>query len=99
MSNLTTSRALSASQAISQRHSIHSFIHDRPVPRETLEEVFRIAQNSASNFNIQPWEVKVFTGEKLSKVQDKLVKNVESGRPMDIPEPPAKFRDRVEKQG
>ncbi|KIW92843.1 uncharacterized protein Z519_06692 [Cladophialophora bantiana CBS 173.52] len=99
MSNLRASRPLSVSQAVSQRHSIHSFIRDRPVPRETLEEVFRIAQNSASNFNIQPWEVKVITGEKLSKVQEKLVNNVQSGKPMQIPDPPAKFRDRVEKQG
>src|ERR1700755_2165539 len=99
MSNLKAFRPLSASQAISQRHIIHSFVHDRPVPRETLEEVFRVAQNSASNFNIQPWEVKVFTGEKLSKVQDKLVKNFQSGRPMDVPEPPAKFHDRVEEAG
>src|ERR1700755_3044968 len=98
MSNLKAFRPLSASQAISQRHIIHSFVHDRPVPRETLEEVFRVAQNSASNFNIQPWEVKVISGGKLSKVQDKLIKCVESGMPKGMTDPPAKFRDRIEMQ-
>jgi len=99
MSNLKASRPLSVSQAISQRHSIHAFVRDRPVPRQILEEVFKVAQNSASNFNIQPWEVKVISGEKLSQVQDKLVKSLENGMPKEMLEPPAKFRDRIEKQG
>ena len=99
MSNLRNSKHGSVSEAIFERHSIHSFDSTRPVPRELLNKVFSAAQNSASNSNVQPWEVKVITEEKLKRVQNKMVKWFKEGKAMDLPPVPAKFQGRVEKMG
>lgn len=99
MSNLQGPRPQSVSEVISQRHSIHTFDSDRAVPREMLEDVFSRAQNSASNSNIQPWEVKIITGAKLLAIHDKLVSTFRSGRAMELRPTPPKFVPRVEKMG
>jgi nitroreductase len=99
MSNLQGPRPQSVSETISQRHSIHSFHPNRAVPHEVLEDVFSRAQNSASNSNIQPWEVKIITGAKLLAIHDRLVSTFRSGRVMELRPTPSKFMSRVEKMG
>lgn len=96
MSKSQRTRPQSASQTIVERHSIHSFNRELAVPHDVLEKVFEQAQNSASNFNIQPWEVKVITDDKLDRIQKQLVEIFQSGRLMELPETPPKFKDRVE---
>jgi nitroreductase len=49
------------------RRSVRGFL-ERPVPRETLDEVFGLAQRAPSNCNVQPWRVFVASG----KVRDEL---------------------------
>ena len=46
---------------IAARHCKRAFL-DRPVPRETLEEVLRAAAHAPSTRNGEPWAVAVLTG-------------------------------------
>ena len=55
-------------EAITSRRSIRAFL-PTPVPRETIEEILRVASRAPSGTNTQPWKVHVLTGgakERLS---------------------------------
>jgi nitroreductase len=47
--------------AITSRHSIRAFL-PTPVPRETIEDILRVAARAPSGTNTQPWKVHVLTG-------------------------------------
>jgi nitroreductase len=47
--------------AITSRHSIRAYL-PTPVPRETIEEILRVAARAPSGTNTQPWKVHVLTG-------------------------------------
>jgi nitroreductase len=55
-------------QAMRERRSIRGFL-DKPVPRETLEEVIALANRAPSSMNTQPWHLHVLTGEPLEAVR------------------------------
>ena len=73
MSQLTASIADAASvdAAIENRFSARAFL-PTPVPRETLEDILRVARRAASGTNTQPWKVYVLRGAK----KDELVQKV-----------------------
>ncbi|CAN5730452.1 nitroreductase [soil metagenome] len=48
--------------AITSRHSVRGFL-PTPIPRETIEDILRVASRSPSGSDTQPWEVAVVTGE------------------------------------
>ncbi len=75
-----TAADMSLEQAIRQRRSVRGYL-DKPVPRETLEEVFRTAQLAPSNCNIQPWRVLVASGEVRDEIRRRMVANASEGRP------------------
>ncbi len=55
-------------EAITSRRSIRAFL-PTPVPRETIEDILRVASRAPSGTNTQPWKVHVLTGgakERLS---------------------------------
>ncbi|WP_284178766.1 nitroreductase [Rhabdaerophilum sp. SD176] len=52
---------LSADEAILTRKSIRAFL-DKPVPRETVEEILAVAARAPSGTNMQPWRATVLTG-------------------------------------
>ena len=55
-------------EAITSRRSIRAFLPP-PVPRETIEDILRVASRAPSGTNTQPWKVHVLTGgakERLS---------------------------------
>ena len=54
--------AMSLEDAITTRRSVRGFL-DKPVPEETIKNVFELAQLAPSNCNIQPWRVYVASGE------------------------------------
>lgn len=54
-------------RAIVTRRSVRAFL-DRPVPRETVEDILRVAARAPSGTNMQPWKVYVATGERLARV-------------------------------
>jgi nitroreductase len=48
-------------EAITSRRSIRAYL-PTPVPRETVEEILRVASRAPSGTNTQPWKVHVLTG-------------------------------------
>lgn len=72
---------MSLEQAIRERRSVRGFLPD-PVPRDTLEEVFSLAQLAPSNCNIQPWKVLVASGEVRDELRRRMVENVTANKPI-----------------
>jgi nitroreductase len=54
-------------EAITSRRSVRAFL-DMPVPRETVEDILRVAAQAPSGTNMQPWRAYVATGETLKKL-------------------------------
>ncbi|HNW63227.1 MAG TPA: nitroreductase [Piscinibacter sp.] len=48
--------------AITSRHSIRAYL-STPVPRETIQDILRVAARAPSGTNTQPWKVHVLTGD------------------------------------
>ena len=64
MSSTTTLRTEAAAvldRLLAERHSCRAFL-PRQVPRETLEEILRTAQRTASWCNSQAWQVHIASG-------------------------------------
>ncbi len=59
---------------IKERKSIRAFKPD-PVPRETIEEVLRLAIHAPSAINLQPWEFHVVMGEEKERLGRRLLKS------------------------
>lgn len=58
--------------AIVSRRSVRAFL-PRPVPRETIEEILRIASYAPSGTNTQPWKVYVLSGQELADLKTKVL--------------------------
>ena len=56
---------MTVSEAVMTRYSGRSFL-DRPVLRETVEEILTLAARAPSGGNLQPWQVDVLAGEALA---------------------------------
>src|ERR1700733_4306518 len=62
-------RMMTVEEAITGRQSIRAFL-PKPVPRELIERILKIAGRAPSGSNIQPWKVWVLDGtvkEELSR--------------------------------
>ena len=60
-------------KAIQERKSIRAFRTD-PVPKETIEEILRLAIHAPSAINLQPWEFQVLMGEEKERLSRSLIK-------------------------
>ncbi len=60
-------------KVIKERRSIRAFKPD-PVPKETIEEILKLAVLAPSAINLQPWEFIVVTGEEKERLSHRLVK-------------------------
>ena len=49
---------MSVTEAVTARHSARAFLN-RPVPRETIEQMLTLAARAPSGGNLQPWKVDV----------------------------------------
>src|ERR1700753_4302316 len=49
-------------ELLNERYSVRAFL-PKPVPRETIEHVLKVAQRTASWCNSQPWQVLIASGE------------------------------------
>jgi nitroreductase len=58
--------------AITSRHSVRAFL-PTPVPRTVIEDILRVAARAPSGTNIQPWKVRVLTGDALKRFTDALM--------------------------
>jgi nitroreductase len=54
-------RRAAVDDAITSRRSLRAFL-PTPVPRETVEDILRVASRAPSGTNTQPWQVHVLTG-------------------------------------
>jgi len=61
-----------ADEAIVTRQSIRAFL-PTPVPRETVEDILRVAARAPSGTNIQPWKVHVVAGEKRAELTRRVL--------------------------
>ena len=53
--------------AIRSRRSVRAYLN-KPVPRETIEQILKLANLSPSGSNIQPWRVHVLSGKSLERL-------------------------------
>ncbi len=72
----------SLADALRSRRSVRGFL-DKPVPEETLKQIFELAQLAPSNCNIQPWKVFVASGEVRDELRRRMVEKVTAGVPME----------------
>lgn len=61
----------SVADAIESRFSARAFL-STPVPRETIEELLRLASRAASGTNTQPWKVYVLQGASRESLVEKV---------------------------
>jgi nitroreductase len=60
----TPEQTAAVDAAITSRRSLRAFL-PTPIPRETIEDILRVASRAPSGTNTQPWKVFVLTGEPL----------------------------------
>jgi nitroreductase len=53
--------------AITSRRSVRGFL-PKPVPRDIIEDILKVASRAPSGSNIQPWKVTVLTGAPLREL-------------------------------
>lgn len=70
----------SFSSVVSTRHCKRAFL-DRPVRRELLEQVLRLASFAPSTRNGQPWQVAVVTGARRDELARRLCAEFDGGVP------------------
>jgi nitroreductase len=61
----------SVNAAIESRFSTRAFL-PRPVPRETITDILRVASRAASGTNCQPWKVYVLQGHSRDSLVEKV---------------------------
>lgn len=54
--------------ALKSRHAVRDFT-DQPVAKETIQEIVRLAQQTPSWVNSEPWRVYVATGQSLTQIR------------------------------
>jgi len=60
-------------KAIQERKSIRAFTPN-PIPKETIEEILKLAILAPSAINLQPWDLIVVTGEERERLSRRLIK-------------------------
>lgn len=83
--------SVSLEAAIKNRRSVRGYLN-KQVPREVLENIFKLAQHAPSNCNIQPWKVWVASGSLKDSLRAQMVEQVVNGVPFNADyEYPGKF--------
>ncbi|UYF94887.1 nitroreductase [Rhodococcus aetherivorans] len=88
---MTIDHRASLSTLLDTRYSCRAFL-SKPVPREDIETMLRMAQRTPSWCNSQPWEVVVAGGDALERLRTAVYDQAASGHlDPDIPGP-AEYR-------
>jgi nitroreductase len=66
--------------AIATRRSVRAFL-PTPVPRELIERILGVAARAPSGTNMQPWRVRVLTGEPKERLSAALMRAHAEGAP------------------
>ncbi len=69
---VTADSIAAVDHAITSRRSIRQFL-PTPVPRDTIEDILRVASRAPSGTNTQPWQVHVLTGQTKQTLVDKIM--------------------------
>ena len=67
-------------EVVEGRRSIRGYL-DKPVPRDVIEDVLRLAMRSPSSMNTQPYHFHVITGEPLDRIRKGNTENILAGVP------------------
>ena len=78
--------ATSVSDAVITRRSLRAFT-DQPVDEALIRDILTTAARAPSGTNMQPWRVRVLTGEMLSKVSGAVLEAYDADEPYDAEEP------------
>ena len=70
---------MTVEEAITGRRCIRAFL-PKPVPRDLIERLLLIAGRAPSGSNVQPWKVRVLTGEVLDEVCTDLAGRYDRGQ-------------------
>ena len=75
-------------ELLNERYSVRAFL-PKPVPQETIEQVLKVAQRTASWCNSQPWQVVIASGEARERFRKLIYTEAASGAPdnSDFPVP------------
>jgi nitroreductase len=66
------SEVAAVDRAITSRRSVRAFL-PRPVERDTIEQILRVASRAPSGTNTQPWRVHVLTGQAREQLSRRLL--------------------------
>src|SRR5881275_792714 len=58
-------------ELLNERYSVRAFL-PKPVPRETIDHVLKVAQRTASWCNSQPWQVLIASGEAKERFRNAI---------------------------
>jgi nitroreductase len=70
--NTVVRDSASVVSAIESRFSCRAFSPDKPVARQQVDEILRIASCAASSTNTQPWKVYVLQGDRRDALVEKV---------------------------
>ncbi len=73
--------------AMEERRSIRGYLN-KPVEKDTLEQVLQLATRSISALNAQPWEFAVLTGDIMKKIGEDNEACFVNGVEEDVEDPP-----------
>jgi nitroreductase len=65
-------------ELLNERYSVRAFL-PREVPRDTIEQVLKVAQRTASWCNSQPWQVVIASGEAKERFRKSIYGEAASG--------------------
>ncbi len=66
---------LSVSSVLDRRKSVRAFL-ERPVPRDCVEELVRLAARAPSGGNLQPWHVRIMDGAAMTAFKTLMDRSV-----------------------
>jgi nitroreductase len=69
---ITPASIAAVDAAITSRRSVRAFL-PTPVPRQTIEDILRVAVRAPSGTNTQPWKVYVLTGDAKQHLSEKIL--------------------------
>src|ERR1700761_1580782 len=72
------SRIAVLEELLNERYSVRAFL-PKPVPRETIEHILKVAQRTASWCNSQPWQVLIASGEAKERFRQLIYAEAASG--------------------
>lgn len=72
--------ATSVTDAVVSRRALRSFT-DKPVDQKMLKDIFTTAARAPSGVNMQPWRVRVLSGDALSRVVEAVLTDYDAGVP------------------